>query len=41
MEMITIRDVNPARAFFEGMLWAAFGVRGFSDNVAGWERRVY
>ncbi len=21
----------------EGMLWAAFGVRFFSDNVAGWQ----
>lgn len=25
--MNTKQEVNPAKAFFEGMLWAAFGVR--------------
>ena len=35
--MITIQDVNPAQAYLEGMLWAAFGVRIFSDNVAEWQ----
>jgi len=34
--MNTIQEVNPAQAYFEGMLWAAFGVRIFSDNVAEW-----
>ena len=34
--MKTIKEVNPAQAYFEGMLWAAFGVRIFSDNVAEW-----
>lgn len=32
--MNTIQEVNPAQAYFKGMLWAAFGVRIFSDNVA-------
>lgn len=32
----TIQEVNPARAYYEGMLWTAFGVRIFSDNVAKW-----
>lgn len=35
--MRTIKGVNPAQAFFEGMLWAAFGVRIFSDNAAEWQ----
>ena len=35
--MRTIKDVNPAQAYFEGMLWAAFGVRIFSDNAAEWQ----
>lgn len=35
----TIQEVNPAQAYFEGMLWTAFGVRIFSDNVAEW--RIY
>ena len=35
--MNTIQEVNPAQAYFEGMLWAAFGVRIFSDNVAEWQ----
>ena len=35
--MNTIQEVNPARAYCEGMLWAAFGVRIFSDNVAEWQ----
>ena len=26
-----------AQAYLEGMLWAAFGVRIFSDNVAEWQ----
>ena len=32
--MNTIQEVNPAQAYFEGMLWAAFGVKIFTDNVA-------
>lgn len=35
--MKTIQEVNPAQAYFEGMLWAAFGVRVFSDNMAEWQ----
>ena len=35
--MKTIQEVNPALAYCEGMLWAAFGVRIFSDNVAEWQ----
>lgn len=35
--MNTIQEVNPAQAYFEGMLWAAFGVRIFSDIVAEWQ----
>lgn len=35
--MNTIQEVNPALAYCEGMLWAAFGVRIFSDNVAEWQ----
>lgn len=32
--MRTIGKVNPAQAYIEGMLWAAYGVRIFSENVA-------
>ena len=35
--MNTIQELNSAQAFFEGMLWAAFGVRIFSDYVAEWQ----
>ena len=35
--MNTKQEVNPAKAFFEGMLWAAFGVRIFSDNAKEWK----
>ena len=35
--MRTIQEVNPAQAYCEGMLWAAFGVRIFRDNVAEWQ----
>ena len=35
--MKTIGKVNPAQAYIEGMLWAAFGVRIFSENVAEWQ----
>ena len=35
--MKTIQEVNPALAYCEGMLWAAFGVRIFSDNVTEWQ----
>jgi uncharacterized protein YnzC (UPF0291/DUF896 family) len=34
--MRTIDRVNIAQAYIEGMLWAAFGVRIFSENVAEW-----
>ena len=30
-------EVNPAQAYCEGMLWAAFGVRIFSDNASEWQ----
>lgn len=35
--MKTIKEVKPAQAYFEGMLWAAFGVKIFIDNVAEWQ----
>lgn len=35
--MKTIQEVNPAQAYLEGMLWAAFGVRIFSDNGKEWQ----
>lgn len=35
--MRTIDKVNTAQAYIEGMLWAAFGVRIFSENVAEWQ----
>lgn len=35
--MKTINVVNPVQAYLEGMLWAAFGVRIISGNVAEWQ----
>ena len=35
--METISKANTAQAYIEGMLWAAFGVRIFSENVAEWQ----
>ena len=35
--MRTIGKVNPAQAYIEGVLWAAYGVRIFSENVAEWQ----
>ena len=35
--MRTISKVNTAQAYIEGMLWAAYGVRIFSENVAEWQ----
>lgn len=35
--MKAIKDVNPAQAYFEGMLLAAYGVKVFSDSVAEWQ----
>lgn len=35
--MKAIKDVNPAQAYVEGMLWAAYGVKVFSDSVAEWQ----
>ena len=35
--MITIKDVNPAQAYLEGMLWAAYGVKVISGPVAEWQ----
>ena len=35
--MKTIQEVNPVQAYCEGMLWAAFGVKIFSENVAEWQ----
>lgn len=32
-----INEVNTAKAYIDGMLWAAFGVRIFSENVAEWQ----
>ena len=33
----TIKDVNPAQAYIEGMLWAAYGVRIINGTVAEWQ----
>lgn len=35
--MKTIQNVDPAQAYIEGMLWAAYSVRIFSDDVAEWQ----
>ena len=35
--MKVIRDVNPAQAYIEGMLWAASGVKIISGSVAEWQ----
>ena len=35
--MKTIKDVNPAQAYIEGMMWAAYGVRIINGNVAEWQ----
>jgi len=37
--MKTIQEVNPALAYCEGMLWATFGVKIFSNNVAEWQTK--
>ena len=35
--MKAIKDVNPAQAYIEGMLWAAYGVKIISGSVAEWQ----
>ena len=35
--MNMINEVNTAKAYIDGMLWAAFGVSIFSENVAEWQ----
>lgn len=35
--MKTLQNLNPAQAYLEGMLWAAFGVRIFSDKATEWQ----
>lgn len=35
--MKTIQKVNPAQAYMEGMLWAAFGVKVVSGNAVEWQ----
>lgn len=35
--MRTISEENIVQAYIEGMLWAAYGVRIFSENVAEWQ----
>jgi len=30
-------NIDTAKAYLEGMLWAAYGVRVFSDSVAEWQ----
>ena len=35
--MKTIKDVNPAQAYIEGMLWAAYGVKIINGTVAEWQ----
>ena len=34
---MTIKNVNPAQAYLEGMLWAAYGVQVISGSVAEWQ----
>ena len=35
--MKAIKDVNPAQAYVEGMLWAAYGVKIISGTVSAWQ----
>lgn len=35
--MKTMNEVNHAQAYLEGMLWAAFGIKIFSDNAMEWQ----
>ena len=35
--MKTIKDINQAQAYIEGMLWAAYGVRIINGTVAEWQ----
>ena len=35
--MNTMREVNPAQAYLEGMLWAAFGVKVISVDAVEWQ----
>ena len=34
---MTIKNVNPAQAYLEGMLWAAYGVKVISGPTAEWQ----
>ena len=34
---MTIKNVNPAQAYLEGMLWAAYGVKVISGPAAEWQ----
>lgn len=36
-DMIIIKEVNPAQAYLEGMLWAAFGVKVISGDAVEWQ----
>lgn len=31
------REINKAKAYIEGMLWAAYGVKNISGNVCEWQ----
>ena len=35
--MKMIQDVNPAQAYLEGMLWAAYGVEIINGNALEWQ----
>lgn len=35
--MKTIQDANPALAYLEGMLWAAYGVKVISCDAVEWQ----
>lgn len=35
--MKAIKNVNPAQAYVEGMLWAAYGVKIISGTVSEWQ----
>ena len=36
-DMKTIQDANPALAYLEGMLWAAYGVKVISCDAVEWQ----
>ena len=35
--MIQLKNINPAQAYIEGMLWAAYGVKIISGDALEWQ----